>query len=94
MWSLHGKLRSGRKLGVEQDMHIVSNSSNTPSGKYEMFQYIKSVGKRFTPVLLDFCQLRALKWFSKPMTKGLGERVWSEAKDSSITASSWIAFGC
>lgn len=94
MWSLHGELRSGRKLKAEQDTHIVSNSSDTPFGKSELFQYIKSVGKLLTSAVLVFCQFNALQWHSNPVTKGAGESGRSEARDSNKTASSWIVFSC
>lgn len=94
MWNLCEELRAGRKLGVEQDIHIASNSSNTQFGKYELFQCIKSAEKLFTFVVLVFCQCSALTWVSNPMTKGVRKRVWPEARDSNKAASSQIALGC
>lgn len=84
MWSLRGELRSGRKLRVEQDIHTASNSSDTPFGKSELFQYIKSVGKLLTSAVSVFCQFNALEWHSNPVTKGAGESVRSEARGSKL----------
>lgn len=74
--------------------HIGSGSSNTQFGKYELFQCIESAEQLFTFVLLVFCQLSALKWFSKPMVKGAEEGVWPEARGDKKAASSQMALGC